>query len=155
MSIKDELNYIAKRNNGCVNPEKVLKYAKNPKTALHKKFEWDNKKASHEYRLWQARQVIRVHVSIIEVDNKVIKVRDFVSLYDDRGKIGYRLTQDVLNDDQRKRQLLSQARTEFSLMRNRYEMLTILSKHFDNIEKDLEKEENKLKRKEMIPAASG
>ena len=37
---------INKKNHGLLKPEKVLEFAKNEKTALHSRFEWDNKKAS-------------------------------------------------------------------------------------------------------------
>ena len=40
-------------------PESVLEKAKDPKTALHGCFEWDDTKAAYKYRLIQARQIIQ------------------------------------------------------------------------------------------------
>ena len=36
-------------------PHKLLEYAKSKKSSIHHLFEWDDGKAAHQYRLWQAR----------------------------------------------------------------------------------------------------
>lgn len=47
---------------GGLRPSVVVQEAAEKHSPLHGEFEWDNKKASHEYRLIQARQLIRVIV---------------------------------------------------------------------------------------------
>ena len=44
---------------GVYRPEEFLAEATNPAHDAHDYFEWDDNKAGHEYRLWQARQFIR------------------------------------------------------------------------------------------------
>jgi hypothetical protein len=50
-------------------PANVLKEAKKKGSALHSDFEWDNEKAAHEYRLVQARQMIRAVVLVVDEVN--------------------------------------------------------------------------------------
>jgi hypothetical protein len=52
-------------NHGEVKPSVVLREATPKGAPLHDFFEWDNKKASHEYRLIQSRRIIRV--AMVEV----------------------------------------------------------------------------------------
>jgi hypothetical protein len=44
---------------GSLEPEAILDAAKDPASPLHKLFEWDDDRAAHEYRLHQARYLIR------------------------------------------------------------------------------------------------
>ena len=57
-AIEAEVKALISRN-GTLTPNRVLEAAKDKRTALHKYFEWDDKKAGHAYRLEQARQLIR------------------------------------------------------------------------------------------------
>jgi hypothetical protein len=59
MSIIIELEKIRINNDGKLKPVDVVKNAKNPQSPLHKYFVWDDTKAAHEYRLWQARELIK------------------------------------------------------------------------------------------------
>jgi len=43
---------------GKMSPVKVLEFAKDPRSPLHRFFEWNDKKAAHEYRVGQARRLI-------------------------------------------------------------------------------------------------
>ena len=45
--ILEELEAIAKKHDGILRADDVVKYAKSPKTALHDKFEWDDQKAGY------------------------------------------------------------------------------------------------------------
>ena len=49
-------------------PSFVVQEARNKKSPLHAEFEWDDAKAGHEYRLAQARRLIRLAVP--EVDGR-------------------------------------------------------------------------------------
>jgi hypothetical protein len=95
-TVVQELRRIAKSHGGVLNPHDVVEFARNEKTALHSKFTWDDAKAGHEYRLWQARQVIRVNVEVLEGSKEPVKV--FVSLRSDRGVNGYRLLQQAKDE---------------------------------------------------------
>lgn len=49
---------------GPITPSRLLREAAKPNHPLHNRFEWDNSKAAHEYRLIQARKII---VSVSEL----------------------------------------------------------------------------------------
>lgn len=55
---KDELLRIANENGGVLKPEDVVNTARDPENVLHRCFIWDDKKAAHEHRLDQARELI-------------------------------------------------------------------------------------------------
>ncbi len=55
--IDQTLDHIYQRN-GKVTPELLVREAKNPRSAVHKYFEWDNNKAAEKYRLRQAMDMI-------------------------------------------------------------------------------------------------
>jgi hypothetical protein len=130
MKISDELDLIAKRNNGILRPKDVVEYARNAKTALHSKFTWDDTKAAEEYRLWQAREVIRV--TVIELPGNSDPIRAFVSLTDDRQNDdgGYRYLVDILADPTRRNQLLREAMEDFRRWKNKYDRLAELEPIF-------------------------
>jgi hypothetical protein len=65
---------------GRLTPVEVLEYAKNPDTALHSQFEWDDTVASNRYRLDQARYYIRrvtVAVTSHAEPMKTVTIRAF------------------------------------------------------------------------------
>jgi len=57
--ITHELNLLAKKHKGHLTPEIVIQAAKDPESALHGEFTWDDAEAAHRYRLVQARALIR------------------------------------------------------------------------------------------------
>ena len=74
MDYKQELEQIRKANDGELRPADVVEFARNPDTALHSRFTWDDDKAAAEYRLWQARELIRVVVQLHPKTNKKMRV---------------------------------------------------------------------------------
>lgn len=91
---------VIKGNKPAIDPEEVVAFAAHPETALHSKFEWDDAKAGHQYRIWQARQMLRVFVTVIDPgDGKERSVRMFAVLREkEAGSSGYVPTADVLNE---------------------------------------------------------
>lgn len=154
MTITEELRFIQNNNSGTLLPSHVVEYAKDPETLLHKKFEWEDSVAGHQYRLWQARQVIRLELII--VDSKSVtpgkifinmegidpeqgkSTRAFISLTIDRkGEIknGYRSIEDIISDEYLRDQMLEDARRDMNLFRRKYNMLKELSDVFDAMDK--------------------
>lgn len=128
--IKQELEALAEANNGLLMPETVVEFARNPETALHSRFEWDDTEAAKRYRLIQARQVIRVTVSVLPNENESV-YRVFASLREDRANGGgYRMMVDVMTDDQMRRRLLAQAADDFKLWQKKYQQLKELAPVF-------------------------
>ena len=100
------LEKLARQNGGVLLVESVLDAAKDPDCVLHKHFQWDDTKAAESYRKTQARQLIQKCVVTIDKAPNV-QIRAFVSLASDQHSGGgYRMTADVLSDDDMKAQLL-------------------------------------------------
>ena len=125
-----ELEVIREASGGTLNPEAVIEYARDESTALHAAFTWDDTEAAHQHRLWQARQIIRVCVTLRgELDNQPF--RTYVSLTEDRGESGYRLLDDVLTDTDMRERLLVQALRELANWQRKYDHLTALAPIFE------------------------
>jgi hypothetical protein len=58
-AIAARLEQIRLKNDGVLRPEDVVQDAKNPKSILHGEFEWDDSAAAVQFRLDQARALIR------------------------------------------------------------------------------------------------
>lgn len=100
------LERLAKQKGGMLLVDDVLDAAKDPHCILHRHFQWDDTKAAESYRKMQARQLIQKCVVTIDKAPDV-QVRAFVSLATDQiAGGGYRMTADVLSDDDLKAQLL-------------------------------------------------
>lgn len=128
-AIAKELQRIARLNGGLLQPEAVVDAARNKTSPLHSRFEWNDGKAADAYRLWQARQLIRVSVTMIGGDEDQEPERAWVSLksdrYEERG--GYRSLVSVLSDEEMRAQLLHQAQEDMEGFREKYKRLQELS----------------------------
>ena len=129
-----ELEQIRKANNGLLLPEQVVEFAKDPSTALHNRFEWDDDEAAHRYRLIQAQEIIRVAVIVLPNTNK--PVRAYVSLQRDRtsGR-GYRATANVLSSKAMRAEMVQEALEDMVAFQSKYRMLKELSKVFEAMDK--------------------
>lgn len=135
LTIQEELEAIRESNDGLLRAADVLEFAQsNPDSALYRKFEWDDSRASHLYRLAQARAVIRVNV--IVPDATLTTVRAYVSLMGDRMLPGggYRSLQEVMASTEQRRQLLKQAMREAIIWRAKYKHLEELAAVFGAID---------------------
>lgn len=151
-STQTELETIRLHNGGILRPIDVVEFARDPKSALHGRFQWDDTEAAAEYRIWQARQIIRVTVRV--VSNSVTPIRAYVSLIDDRENEGggYRALADVLSDKDLLAAMLAQALAELELFRAKYSMLEALKPLFDAVDEVTEKAK---KRKPVAVRKSG
>jgi hypothetical protein len=63
-------------SSGSLRPSAVLEVARKKTSALHARFEWDDKKAGHQHRLEQARSLIRYTPIVYEgKPDKMVNVR--------------------------------------------------------------------------------
>jgi len=145
-TVSEELEEIKDMNGGLLDPAMVVEYASSEDTALHKKFTWDDTKAAGEYRIWQARQIIRLELVVIRQDSNGSMslitnipidhektMRAFVSLPLDRqgdNERGYRDISSVMQDSDLREQLLESAKRDMSIFRRKYGMLEKLAKVF-------------------------
>lgn len=75
-AIEHRLDQIIRLNNGRITPDAVIEDARSKKSPLHDQFEWDDSKAAHQYRLEQAREIIRsVKMEIVTSERIVSTVR--------------------------------------------------------------------------------
>lgn len=126
-----ELKRIAKRNNGVLQAEDVVKEAEQKHNVLHNLFDWNDSIAANKWRLEQARLLIRVCVTYLGGDkNKPYKV--FVSLSEDRtrGEGGYRELESVMSNKSYRQILLQDALNEMELFREKFYKLKELANVF-------------------------
>jgi hypothetical protein len=132
-NVEMELQQLAEESEGLLLPERVVEFARDPETALHSRFTWDDSEAAAKWRLEEARRVIRMFVTVLEPVETPIKV--YVSLESDRrGTGGYRRIEDVLTNGDMRRQLLDQARREFAIWKAKYQTLKELDPVFSAME---------------------
>lgn len=132
-ALRDELEQIKSQHGGLLRPIDIIAWAKaHPKSALHTRFEWDNTKAAHEYRLEQARRIIRVQVTTIAS----VDTRMFVSVKEQRKlpEGGYHSIEDALDDPDLYQQLLQEARLELNRLRRKYRRLEELQSVWEAID---------------------
>lgn len=136
-----ELTRIAEENGGELKPGAVVAAARDTRSPLHSSFDWNDGEAAHNWRLQQARILIRAVVKYETVGSKVVPCRVFVSLTPDREQEGggYRLTANVMSNDVMRTQLLADARAEMIRFKERYRTLSELAEVFiaiDNATKE-------------------
>lgn len=125
--------------NGVIFPDHVVDWAQDhPDSELHAQFQWDVARAAREHWLWQARQLIAIHV----VDDA--GHRQTISLQIDRATGGgYRPLDQVLANEELRRLAVEQAIGEALRWRERHSHLVELRSVFlavDRLRKKLEAE---------------
>lgn len=124
-SAQAELDALVEQHGGIVLPAQVVEFARDENTALHEYFDWDDSEAAKQWRLEQARRVIRLSVTVIQSDNAPI--RALVSLTSDRkAGGGYRALADILDDESLREQMERDALAELRVFRRKYERLVLL-----------------------------
>jgi len=114
---------------GSISADDVLEAAKPKDSVLHDYFEWDNSEAAHQYRLVQAREIIRsIVVKIEKSPDENITTRAFVSLKqplaEDKEPVGaYMPLSVVVQDTDLRRQLIRQALHEIDIFQRKYAAL--------------------------------
>ncbi len=105
--------------NGLINAAQVVKWARrNSKSMLHQEFTWDDAEAGEKHRVWEARQLIAVHV----VDDS--GGRSLVSLSIDRsGGGGYREVSEVVKMPNLRAIMLEDALADLRRLQAKYQRL--------------------------------
>lgn len=130
-----ELTAIEERD-GVLKPEAVVEFAQDETTELHKHFTWDDGEAAKQHRLWQARQIIRVVVTVIHGKDSEVTTKAFVNFApSERHSGGYRSIAVVLSDEELKTRMLRTAMKELSVFRKKYAELKELASIFEAIDK--------------------
>jgi hypothetical protein len=125
-----ELQRIAGTHGGMLHAADVVDAARNPQSILHTRFQWDDSKAAEQYRLFQARQLIRVVVTYIGDEDAGKLTRAYVSLTPDRTRNaggGYHKVNAVLEDDSKRDRMLQDALEELARFRRKYSEIRALA----------------------------
>ena len=129
-----ELEYLVERNGGTITPQIVVEAARKEKSVLRSYFDWNDTTAAFQYRLEQARKLIRTWVCILP-QKPQRPMRVMVSLSEDRGEDGYRRLADVMGDVELREKLLIEAKRDMSYFRRKYAMLSELAEVFAAMDK--------------------
>lgn len=115
MSVREELEQLVDIN-GLLHPRAVVEWARNhPGSELHRAFEWNVEKAAYAHWLWQARQLIIVHVR-----DDFGERTTFSLVSDRRHGGGYRDLEEVLNTEEMRQEAVTQALAELQRWRDRH-----------------------------------
>jgi hypothetical protein len=125
-----EIERIGGENGGKATADAVVAESKPKDSPLHECFEWNNKSASHKWRLHQAREIMNsIEVTLIEEtdegDKHLATAPAFVSIeqFDPDGG-GYRSTTSVMDNPELREKLIKQAWRDLESWMKRYELLT-------------------------------
>lgn len=132
--VQHELETIANQNGGLLPARTVVEWArKHTKSALHKRFTWDNTEAADKWRLREARMLI-ASVTIEPQPDTI--VRAFVSLQSDRvgDQPTYRRTVNVMSNAEQRSELLQMAKDELGRVRRSFATLSELASVWNAID---------------------
>ncbi len=136
------LEEIAEKNaDGKLIAAEVVEVARDPAHPLHGYFEWDDSAAATQWRLVQARNLIRFIVEKRdEVDEQPMHI--FTSLTSDRliPLGGYRMTATIMADTELRNIMLQDARNELERTRRKYAILTELANVWQAIDADKDRQ---------------
>lgn len=119
-----ELEKIREESNGVVLPEVVVSRAKDESSPLHRYFEWDDSKAAQQYRLEQARNLLR-HIIVVENGDKTPRRAFIVTSVE--GDNVYMDTADAMRDPNLRSQILKRAAGELASFERKYAELEELA----------------------------
>ncbi len=122
-AVGQELTRI--QNDHGLTPEIVVEAARNPESPLHKGFEWDDSVAAAQYRLDQARYLLRMIV-VVENKNRT-PIRAFVSVQNTDQKRVYRDIASVFSNEYLREQALEQALRDLDAFQRKYRDLSELA----------------------------
>lgn len=124
--ILGELQRISSNHRGRLPVDAVVKAAKAPTSAMHKRFTWNDKKCGMEHRRWQARELIQQYWVVEPASQQDIRM--FISIESDRRKKGggYRTWESILNDPDRRAEFVEMAFVELEQFEKQYGALSEL-----------------------------
>ncbi len=139
--LKGDVAEIGKRlqklegSGGEISPAVVVEDAQDPQSPLHDEFEWNDTLAAQEYRLEQARYVLRAIETEWTYEEVDIKTRSYASI--DADDTPYRETRKVLTNKELRQQWKAQALLELKRWRAKYAQISELNEIFKAVDKVL------------------
>jgi len=137
-AIGERLEKIAEKHGGELPPVAVVADARKESSPLHNSFTWDDTEAAKQWRIEQARRLIRsFEVTYMDSrDDTETTHQVFVNLYENNTPSKpYERLEDVFNDPVRRHSYLLLALCELRSFKEKYKRLTELSRIFDEIDR--------------------
>lgn len=128
------------KTDGKPSAEDLVREAKSKHCPIHDAFEWSDAVAGHEYRLMQARLMMRSFVLVPEVASKategyrVLEIKVTPATEDEQRKAAYVPVADVMKDPVARTELLNRALSELLGIRRRYKHLQELGAVFAEVD---------------------
>lgn len=125
------LELLRAEGKGELTPEDVLADAKHDNSPLHSYFEWDDGAAAEQYRLQQARGLIRAVVAVYTHEDKpATRTKAYVHI-SDPGAPHYREASHAMSHSRTRKMVLERAWKELQAWRQRYKDLKEFAELFD------------------------
>ncbi|WP_128270364.1 hypothetical protein [Paenirhodobacter populi] len=122
-SVGQHIDLLRKQQHGELTPKDVVSDARNPNSPLHSFFEWDDGEAAEQYRLQQARGLIRSVVAIYtREDAPAVKMKAYVHVADP-GAQHYREASHAMSQERTREMVLRRALDELIGWKRRYKDL--------------------------------
>lgn len=104
---------------GVLDPHSVIEHARSEYSPIHDRFTWDDTEAAIQYRLQQARQLIRE----VTIEWQGNEVQEFHNVVITKGKRGYVSLERILSDEDLHKQVLEEALKELRHWQIKYRTL--------------------------------
>ena len=114
-------------------PQEILEKGRDPKTELHKCFEWDDTVAAEKYRIQQARSIVHCLV-IKETDDNKGNRPELRMFYKTSNDEGYKPTSIIMQNKDEYQKLLERAFAELAAFKSKYHSLAELDGVFEQID---------------------
>ncbi len=124
-AVGQHLELLRKQFKGELTPEDVLEDARNPNSPLHSYFEWSDTEAARQYRLQQARGLIRAVVAIYTREDEgkeAVRTKAYVHI-PERQAPHYREASHAMSLTKTRKMVLERAYNELRQWRQRYKDL--------------------------------
>lgn len=122
-AVGEHIEMLRKQCKGELTPEDILADAKHDNSPLHSFFEWSDSAAAHQYRLQQARGLIRAVVAVYtREDAPAVRTRAYVHVPESKTP-HYREMTHAMSQKKTRQMVLQQAWRELRAWKARYEHL--------------------------------
>lgn len=129
-AVGTHLEMLREKFKGELTPADVIADAKSHNSPLHSFFEWSDTKAAEQYRLQQARGLIRAVVAVVvSAGVPAQRMQAFVHIAE-AGTPHYRSVDHAMSSERTREMVLRQAFKEFRAWQKRYEHLEELADLF-------------------------
>jgi hypothetical protein len=154
--IGEALDAISAAHGGELKPDYVVEAARDPSNPMHRHFEWDDSAAAQQWRLTQARQIIRVvRIERIEDGQEDLK-RAFISAREEDGERSYHTYEAVVSSASLQRSLVEAAERELAQWIRRFNSLPVeivdLAEQLRSALSELRRREDSAQESESAPA---